>query len=207
MSNFTIRLAQPGDQAAAYYVCLKTGDHGRDGEPFYCDDPDALGRIFVGPYLAYEPELSLVVEDDQGICGYALAARDSRMFYARYDHEWRRKLCEEFPLPQSDPATWTRAQTVHSWYHQPDYVCPEPYENYPSHMHIDLLERARSQGIGRRMMEQVMDELHKRGSPGAASGRKRPQHAGPGLLSTTRVSRSGSHRYDDQRQYLSRQKV
>jgi ribosomal protein S18 acetylase RimI-like enzyme len=167
MSNFTIRHAQPGDQAAAYYVCLKTGDHGRDGEPFYHDDPDALGRIFVGPYLAYEPELSLVLEDDQGVCGYALAALDSRAFHARYDHEWRRKLCEQFPLPPGDPATWTRAQTVHFWYHQPDYFCPEPYEAYPSHMHIDLLERARGQGFGRRMMKQGMDELRQRGSPGA----------------------------------------
>lgn len=167
MSNFTIRLAQPGDQAAAYYVCLKTGDHGRDGEPFYRDDPDALGRIFVGPYLAYEPELSLVLEDAQGVCGYALAALDSRAFYARYDHQWRPKLCAQFPLPSGDPVTWTRAATVHSWYHHPDYFCPEPYEDYPAHMHIDLLQRARGQGIGRRMMEQVMDELHNRGSLGA----------------------------------------
>jgi ribosomal protein S18 acetylase RimI-like enzyme len=167
MSNFTIRLAQPGDQAAAYYVCLKTGDHGRDGEPFYQDDPDALGRVFVGPYLAYEPELSLVLEDDGGVCGYALAALDSRAFYARYDHEWRRNLCEQFPLPPGDRATWTRAAAVRSWYHQPDYFCPEPYEAYPSHMHIDLLQRARGQGIGRRMMEQLMDELRQRGSPGA----------------------------------------
>ena len=49
MGNLSIRLAKSADQAAAYYVCLKTGDHGRDGEPFYRDDPDALGRIFVGP--------------------------------------------------------------------------------------------------------------------------------------------------------------
>ena len=170
MSSFAIRLAQPSDQAAAYYVCLKTGDHGRDGEPFYHDDPDALGRIFVGPYLAYEPELSLVLEDDQGICGYALAALDSRAFYARYDHAWRRELCEQFPLPPGDPSTWTRVQTVHSLYHQLDYFCPEPYVVYPSHMHIDLLERARGQGIGRRMMEQVMDELRQRGSPGTHLG-------------------------------------
>ncbi len=167
MSSFTIRLAQPGDQAAAYHVCLKTGDHGRDGEPFYRDDPDALARIFVGPYLAYEPELSLVAEDDEGVCGYCLAALDSRTFYARYDRQWRPQLCQQFPLPSADPATWTRAQTVHSWYHQPDYFCPEPYEQYPSHMHIDLLERARGQGVGRRMMAQLMDALRKRGSPGA----------------------------------------
>jgi ribosomal protein S18 acetylase RimI-like enzyme len=167
LSDFTIRLARPGDQAAAYYVCLKTGDHGRDGEPYYRDDPDALARIYVGPYLACQPELSLVVEDDAGVCGYCLAALDSRAFYDEYDRRWRPRLCAQFPRPSGDPAAWTRAQTVHSWYHQPDYFCPEPYEHYPSHMHIDLLQRARGQGVGRRMMEQLIDRLRQRGSRGA----------------------------------------
>jgi ribosomal protein S18 acetylase RimI-like enzyme len=170
MSTCTIRAARPGDQAAAYYVCLKTGDHGQDGERFYRDDPDALGRIFVGPYLAFEPELSLMLEDDQGVCGYAFGALDSRAFYARYEKEWRPKLCAQFPLSPGDPSTWTRAQTVYSWYHEPDYFCPEPYEAYPSHMHIDLLERAQGRGHGRRMMEEVMARLRERGSPGAHLG-------------------------------------
>lgn len=167
MNRFTIRPARSDDQAGAYYVCLKTGDYGRDGEPFYRDDPDALGRIFVGPYLAFHPELSLVLEDTEGICGYALAALDSHAFYERYEREWRPRLCTEFAMPAGDPTTWTRTQTVHSWYHRPDYFCPEPYEQYPSHMHIDLLERARGQGIGRRMMQQQMATLRSLGSPGA----------------------------------------
>jgi ribosomal protein S18 acetylase RimI-like enzyme len=188
VSEFTIRAARPADRTAAYYVCLKTGDHGRDGEPFYRDDPDALGRIFVGPYLAFESELSLVLEDNQGVCGYAFGALDSRAFYTRYDREWRPELCARFPLPQGDPATWTRAQTVHSWYHQPDYFCPEPYATHPSHMHIDLLERARGQGYGRRMMETVMAKLRERGSPGA--------HVGVSVLNTPApgfYSRLGFH--------------
>ena len=56
MIDCTIRLARPGDEPGAYHVCLKTGDYGKDGEAFYSDDPDALGRVFVGPYLAYEPD-------------------------------------------------------------------------------------------------------------------------------------------------------
>jgi ribosomal protein S18 acetylase RimI-like enzyme len=170
MNNFRIRAARADDQAGAYYVCLKTGDNGKDGEPFYRDDPDALARIFVGPYLAFEPESGLILEDDQGICGYAFGAFDSKEFYARYESEWRPKLCAQFPMPQGDPAGWTRAQTVHSWYHHPDYFTPEPYDVYPSHMHIDLLERARGGGLGRRMMEQVMDRLRQRGSPGGHLG-------------------------------------
>lgn len=170
MSQFQIRQGQAQDQAAAYYICLKTGDYGGDGEPFYQDDPDALGRIFVGPYLAYEPELSLMLEDEQGVCGYAFGAFDSNEFYRRYDQQWRPELCRQFPMPGGDPQTWSRAQMVHSWYHCPDYYCPEPYALYPSHMHIDLLERARGSGWGRRMMEIVMQKLIAGGSPGAHLG-------------------------------------
>lgn len=170
MSTFRIRDARPGDEAGAYHVCLKTGNFGQDGEPFYRDDPDALGRIFVGPYLAFEPEFSLILEDDQGICGYALGALESRTFFDRYEGEWRPKLCAQFPDPGGDPSTWTRSQMVHSWYHHPDYTCPEPYAEYPSHLHIDLLDRAQGRGFGRTMLNQVMDRLRLRGSPGAHLG-------------------------------------
>jgi ribosomal protein S18 acetylase RimI-like enzyme len=170
MNECAIRPARPGDEPGAYYVCLKTGDYGKDGEPFYHEDPDALGRIFVGPYLAYEPELSLIMEDEQGICGYALGAFDSRVFYAHYETEWRPALCARFPAPQGDPSQWTRVQQVYYWYHHPDYFCPEPYQAYPSHLHIDLLVRAQGRGYGRRMIEQLMDNLRRRGSPGAHLG-------------------------------------
>ena len=170
MSTFRIRDARPGDEAGAYHVCLKTGNFGQDGEPFYRDDPDALGRIFVGPYLALEPEFGLILEDDQGICGYALGALESRTFFDRYEREWRPKLCAQFPDPVGDPSTWTRSQMVHSWYHHPDYTCPEPYAEYPSHLHIDLLDRAQGRGFGRTMLNQVMERLRHRGSPGAHLG-------------------------------------
>jgi ribosomal protein S18 acetylase RimI-like enzyme len=170
MSDFTIRQGRPEDQAGVYYVCLKTGNFGQDGEPFYREDPDALGRIFVGPYLAFEREFSLTLEDKEGICGYAYGALDSRKFYEHYEKEWRPKLCAQFPMPQGDPVTWTRVQTVYSWYHNPDYTMPEPYDEYPSHLHIDLMERARGRGVGRRMIEMVMEKLRQRGSPGTHLG-------------------------------------
>lgn len=169
-SRFTLRDARPGDEPGAYHVCLKTGNFGQDGEPFYREDPDALGRIFVGPYLAYAPEFSLILEDAEGICGYALGALDSHAFYDRYEREWRPELCRKFPEPTGDPAHWTRSQMVHSWYHHPDYYCPEPYADYPAHLHIDLVARAQGQGWGRRMMDEVMARLRQRGCPGAHLG-------------------------------------
>jgi len=170
MSDGIIRPSHRGDEPGAYRVCLETGNHGQDGEPLYRDDPDALGRIFVGPYLMFEPELSLILEDEQGICGYALGALDSHVFYARYEAEWRPRLCARFSAPKGDSEHWTPVQRVYHVYHHPDYFCPEPYDAYPSHLHIDLLPRAQGRGHGRRMLEQVMDTLRRRGSPGAHLG-------------------------------------
>jgi len=168
--DFVIRLARPGDREGAYAVCLRTGNYGQDGQPFYREDPDALGRIFVGPYLAFEPELSLVLEDEEGISGYALGAFDSRAFYARYEAEWRPDLCARFAAPEGDAGQWTRVQQAYHGYHHPDYFCPEPYDAFPSHLHIDLLSRAQGRGCGRRMLGQIMDMLRARGSPGAHLG-------------------------------------
>jgi ribosomal protein S18 acetylase RimI-like enzyme len=165
-----IRDYRPGDEAAAYHVCLKTGDHGKDGEPYYREDPDALGRIYVGPYLAYEPRLALMLEDAEGVAGYALAALASQGFYERYAREWCADLCQRFPEPTGDPAAWTRVQAAHYLYHHPDTFCPEPAEDYPSHAHIDLLLRVRGHGWGRRMMTELMERLRKSGSPGVHLG-------------------------------------
>ncbi len=165
-----IRMYQPGDQQAAYHVCLKTGDHGKDGEPFYVDDPDALGRIYVGPYLRFAPELALMLEDEQGICGYALGVLDSRGFYQRYEQEWRPDLVRQFPAPGGDRANWSRVEAAYHLYHHPDYFCPEPYDDYPSHLHIDLLPRAQGCGHGRHMIERLVDLLGDQGSPGVHLG-------------------------------------
>jgi ribosomal protein S18 acetylase RimI-like enzyme len=75
-----------------------------------------------------------------------------------------------FPHRKVIQASGRGRRHVHSWYHNPDYFMPEPYEAYPSHLHIDLLERARGRGHGRRMLEQVMERLRQRGSPGAHLG-------------------------------------
>jgi GNAT superfamily N-acetyltransferase len=165
-----IRDYRPGDEAAAYYVCLKTGNQGDDGEPFYQEDPDALGRIYVGPYLRFQPELALILEDDQGVCGYALGALDSRAFYERYEKEWRPELCARFPAPSGDPANWSRVELVHHAYHHPEYFWPEPYDVYPAHLHIDLMSRAHRQGHGTRMMKEVIDRMRAKGVPGVHLG-------------------------------------
>jgi len=169
-STFTIRPARPADEFAAYRVCLETGDDGQDGTPSYRDDPDALPRIFVGPYFAFAPDLAWVVEDEAGVCGYCLAAADSVAFYECYERQWRPDLVARFPAPTGVPASWTRAQQIHHLYHHPDHHIPGPPGLYPAHVHIDLLPRAQGRGLGKKMIGIILDELRRRGLPGVHLG-------------------------------------
>ncbi len=165
MGPFTLRHARPEDRAAAYRVCLMTGDSGRDATHLH-QDPDALGHVYVGAYLAFEPTFAFVLEDAAGVCGYTLGALDSRRYYQRYREEWLPPLQAQRPAPQGDRATWTRDQQLWHLYHHPDIFLPAAETTFPSHLHIDLLPRAQGRGIGREMMRVLLGALTAHGSPG-----------------------------------------
>jgi ribosomal protein S18 acetylase RimI-like enzyme len=169
LDPFQLRRAAPGDRDAAYAVCLQTGRDGQDATALY-QDPRALGHLFVGPYLALEPELAFVLEDPVGVCGYVLGALDSRRFYRAYLDRWLPELRPDHPAPTGDPASWTLTERLYHEYHHPDVYWPEPHATYPSHLHIDLLPRAQGRGWGRRMVERLLHELAARGSPGVHLG-------------------------------------
>ena len=168
-SKFEVRLFRPGDEAAAGAVCLQTADAGRDATALY-DDPELPGHLYVGPYLALEPALAFVLEDREGICGYTLAALDSRQFYGRFEREWLPPLRARYPTPNSDPSGWSVSDGVRAQFHSPDIFWPEPYAVFPSHLHIDLLPRAQGQGNGRALMDTLLAALRRRGSPGVHLG-------------------------------------
>jgi ribosomal protein S18 acetylase RimI-like enzyme len=39
-------------------------------------------------------------------------------------------------------------------------------DEFPAHLHIDLLERARDQGLGKVLVERLLGDLRERGIPG-----------------------------------------
>ena len=165
-TEYCIRPSTPSDIDAAYHVCLKTGDSGADGTHLYPDDPKALGRIYVGPYIVYEPDLAFVLEDKEGVCGYVLGALDSARFYKRYLEEWVPKMQADHPEPTGDPARWTPTQQLYYEYHHPVVHYPPSFAPYPSHLHIDMVQRAQGKGNGKRMMDFLLRKMIDLGSPG-----------------------------------------
>lgn len=164
-SEFQIRQYEGRDEAAAYDVCLKTGDAGEDASSLYTD-PLALGHIYVGPYLRLEPEFAYVLEDSIGVCGYVLGALDSKRFYDAYVNQWLPRIRSDHPEPSGDSSQWSQTEWVYHEYYQPNIFFPESFEPYPSHLHIDLLPRVQGKGQGVRMMAVLLKKLKDNGSLG-----------------------------------------
>ena len=54
---------------------------------------------YVGPYLAFSADLSFVLEDDIGVCGYILSTLDSQEFYNRFNRDWLPEVSKKYPVP------------------------------------------------------------------------------------------------------------
>lgn len=105
-NGFRIRAIRPGDGPAVCQVCLLTGATG------LYDDAALLGHRYVGPYLALAPDLTWVLEDASGICGYGLGARDTPAFYARLVRKWLPPLRTKHPAPSGNSANRTPADRL-----------------------------------------------------------------------------------------------
>jgi ribosomal protein S18 acetylase RimI-like enzyme len=160
-----IRALRREDRDALYAICLKTGDAGQDATALY-RDPELLGHLYAGPYAALEPESAFVLEDDAGIGGYIVGARDTYAFETRLEAEWWPGLRARYPDPEAWPEPERRlAQSLHKPWRTPKRIT----EAYPSHLHINLLPRFQG-GWGGRMMDTWLAAMRERGSPGAHLG-------------------------------------
>ncbi|MDZ7799607.1 MAG: GNAT family N-acetyltransferase [Trueperaceae bacterium] len=168
---------RPADFAGAYSVCLATGDAGEDATGTFAD-PNLLGHLYVGPYLALEPRHAFVLREGDEVLGYALGALDTATFEARCEARWWPPLRAMYPRRAQRPAA--DAALVASL-HDPPRTPPARLEGYPSHLHLDLLPPAQGRGFGRRMMEAVLASLFDAGSRGVHLGVARRNHRAIGF--------------------------
>jgi ribosomal protein S18 acetylase RimI-like enzyme len=164
-AGFTLRPATADDHADLCHVCLMTGNSGEDATGIE-DDPELLGLVYAVPYQVACPDLAFVVEDDAGVCGYLFGALDSIAFDRFMVDQWYPRLAADRPDAPADPETWTGSDWLRHRLHHPPPLPALDFARYPAHGHIDLLTRARGQGVGRWAMEHLMSTLARAGAPG-----------------------------------------
>lgn len=166
----TIRPTRPDDLEALCDIALKTGDAGKDASALY-SDPKLIGHVYAAPYLIHEPQSAFVMEDEEGVIGYIVGARNTLAFAERLETEWWQGLREKYADPSDlDFETWTPDQLLAFLIHHPSMTPQRIVDTYPSHLHINLLPRAQGQGLGAQLMDRFLIAMDACGSRGVHLG-------------------------------------
>lgn len=161
MSERIIRPYRATDLPTLADICLDTGDAGAGARGLFRQNT-LLGDVYAVPYAQHDPSLAFVVDAGGVAVGYVLATADTTAFNAWFRQEWwpsvRSRYAADATLTR-DGAVLATATAIGGK--------PVPYaEEYPAHLHIDLLPQAQGGGFGRRLIETELAALRSRGVPG-----------------------------------------
>ena len=161
-----VRLYQPPDLADVYNICVKTGANGGDSTGQFSND-DLLPDVYAGPYVTLQPDLAFVVETGDRVAGYIVAAADTRSFVDRYRDVWLPGFAAKYPLVESSISAEQRMIRMG---YNPEYMLSAGLQDYPAHLHIDLLPEVQGQGFGRLLVRTLLDALRSRSVAGVQLG-------------------------------------
>jgi len=148
-----VRRFRPEDIDALYAISLATGLAGGDASHLY-DDPKLMGHIYSAPYAVLEPELALVVEDREGVAGFAVGAIDTLAWQTRLEQEWWPPLRRRYAVPpEADQDSWTADQRRAFMIHHPAQTPSIVVQKYPAHLHLNLLPRLQGRGVGAKLFD------------------------------------------------------
>jgi ribosomal protein S18 acetylase RimI-like enzyme len=166
-----IRKYRPSDRADVAEICLKTGDSGADATGMYVSD-DLLADIYVLPYVELEPDLAFVVDTGERVAGYLVAAADTRSFIDRFRAQWLPGFTAKYSpsTPSAQVAAATSSDEIIQVGMHPERMMIPEIDEFPAHLHIDLLPELQGQGVGRRLIRALLAELAERGVPGVHLG-------------------------------------
>jgi GNAT superfamily N-acetyltransferase len=159
-----VRPYRDSDLEAIYDICARTGDHGEDATGKF-ENPRLLADIFAGPYLWLEPSLAFVLPDEADRpVGYVLGTASTAGFVRAYREKWVPRLASRYPVPTPDVPV--RDAELLEAFHRPERMLHAGSDDFPAHLHIDILTSHQGAGNGRRLIETFMDAAAVAGSPG-----------------------------------------
>lgn len=161
-----VRLYRPPDFADVYNICVKTGANGEDATGQFSND-DLLPDIYVGPYVTLQPDLAFVVEKGYRVVGYIVATADTRIFVDRYRDEWLPGFAAKYSLVE--PSISVEERMIRKGYN-PESMLSASLQDYPAHLHVDLLPEVQGHGLGRLLIQTVLDALRSRSAAGVQLG-------------------------------------
>ncbi|XP_045147124.1 protein O-GlcNAcase isoform X3 [Echinops telfairi] len=162
---YTIRPYFPKDEASVYKICREMYDDGV-GLPFQ-SQPDLIGDKLVGGLLSLSLDYCFVLEDEDGICGYALGTVDVTPFIKKCKISWIPFMQEKYTKPNGDKEL-SEAEKIMLSFHEEQEVMPETFlANFPSLIKMDIHKKVTDPSVAKSMMACLLSSLKANGSRGA----------------------------------------
>jgi ribosomal protein S18 acetylase RimI-like enzyme len=166
MLDTTITPYEPKHRSAVFRIAADTAFFG-DPVEAYLDDRRLFCDIFYRYYTDIENQHSWVSIREQVVIGFLMSSVDT----AAQKRRWATRI-----LPSTlgqvlkgnyrfGKKTWSYAVSMLRAAINQEYVSCN-LEEYPAHLHINIDEKGRGYGIGRKLMETCLDHLQSAGIPG-----------------------------------------
>ncbi|XP_051507524.1 protein O-GlcNAcase-like [Myxocyprinus asiaticus] len=164
---YTIRPYFPKDESAIYKICREMFNESCDGISFPDESPDLIGDRFVGGFLTLSPDYGFVLEDEEGICGYALGTVDVKPFVKKCKLSWIPFMQEKYNKPDTEK-DMSEAEKMMLSFHEEEEGLPESFlSNFPSLIKVDIHAKVTDPSVAKSMMGCLLSSLKANGSHGA----------------------------------------
>ncbi|MBN1882160.1 MAG: GNAT family N-acetyltransferase [Deltaproteobacteria bacterium] len=163
-----IRPYVPRDRDDVFGICHKTGFFGEDAS-FYFKDAVLFGTIFVSYYIDNEPENAFVAVDDDHAVGYIVGTDDTLSQKESFDRavmpDIIRRLFSSTIFRHPKDALFLLGLRGYEHFEEELYV-ENLLDDYPAHLHINLLAGYQRKGLGERLMLAFEDRMKQKRVPG-----------------------------------------
>lgn len=155
----TTRPTTVADHAQIARICLLTGATGTDATGVFSTDT-TLADVYATPYLHGPGGFALVWDVASEARGYVVGTDDTRAFQRWFSEQWW-PTREHLHPPRTDGDGWLLAEAAN-----PTRMLIPQVDDYPAHLHIDLLPDQQGKGAGRALIDAAVALLTARGVPG-----------------------------------------
>ncbi|XP_044155095.1 protein O-GlcNAcase [Bufo gargarizans] len=163
---YTIRPYYPKDESSVYRICREMYDDAMDDLPFE-SQPDLIGDKLVGGLLSHSLDYCFVLEDEDGICGYAVGTADVSPFLTKCKHSWIPFMQEKYTKPKEDKEL-SEAEKIMLSFHEEQEILPDTFlASFPSLIKMDIHKKVTDPSVAKGMMGCLLSSLKANGSRGA----------------------------------------
>ncbi|XP_009305481.1 protein O-GlcNAcase isoform X1 [Danio rerio] len=164
---YTIRPYFAKDESAIYKICKEMFTESCEGISFSDESPDLIGDRLVGGFLTLSPDYGFVLEDEEGVCGYAMGTVDVKPFVKKCKLSWIPFMQEKYIKPDAEKDL-SEAEKMMLSFHEEEDGLPESFlRNFPSLIKVDIHAKVTDPSVAKSMMGCLLSSLKANGSHGA----------------------------------------